>query len=64
MWYSKNYFTKSKAGGKLDTHSLNGKLPKPKAGWTPSNYKYIGPFNSLDKQVEFDPETSSSFQQS
>ena len=54
---TKNCFTKSKAGGKLDIHSLIGKLPKPKAGWTPTNYKYMGPFNPLDKQLEFDPET-------
>ena len=53
----KNCFTKSKAGGKLDIHSLIGKLPKPKAGWTPTNYKYMGPFNPLDKQLEYDPET-------
>ena len=54
---SKNCFTKSKAGGKLDIHSFIGKLPKPKAGWTPTNYKYMGPFNPLDKQLKFDPET-------
>ena len=53
----KNCFTKSKAGGKLDIHSLIGKLPKPKAGWTPTNYRYMGPFNPLDKQLEYDPET-------
>ena len=54
---SKNCFTKSKAGGKLDIHSLIGKLPKPKAGWTPTNYKYMEPFNPLDKQLEYNPET-------
>ena len=53
----KNCFTKSKAGGKFDIHSLIGKLPKPKAGWTPTNYKYMGPFNPLDIQIEYDPET-------
>ena len=54
---TKNCFTKSKADGKLDIHSLIGKLPKPKAGWTPTNYEYMGPLNPLDKQLEFDPET-------
>ena len=54
---SKNCFTNSKAGGKLDIYSLIGKLPKPKAGWTPTNYKYMGPFNPLDKQLEYNPET-------
>ena len=57
MWYNKKLFTKSKDGGKLDIHSLIGKLPKPKAGWTPSKYKYMGPFNPLDKQLELYPET-------
>ena len=54
---SKNCFTKSKAGGELDINSFIGKLPKPKAGWTPNNYKYTGPFNPLDEQLEYDPET-------
>ena len=36
-------------GGSLDIHKLIGKLPKPKSGWTPSNYKYMGPYNPLDK---------------
>ena len=54
---SKNCFTKSKAGGKLDVHSLIGKLPKPKAGWTPTNYKYMGPLYPVDKQLEYNPET-------
>ena len=54
---SKNCFTKSKAGGKLDIHSFIGKLPKLEAGWTPTNYKYMGPFNPLDKQLEYNPET-------
>ena len=54
---TKNCFTKSKAGGKLNIHSLIGKLLKPKAGWTPTNYKYMSPFNPVDKQLEFDPET-------
>ena len=53
---TKNCFTKSKAGGKLDIHSWIDKLPKPKAGWTPTNYEYMGPFNPLDKQLEFNPE--------
>ena len=54
---TKNCFTKSKAGGKLDIHSLIAKLPKPNAGWTPTNFNYIGQFNPLDKQLEYDPAT-------
>ena len=32
-------------------------ITKTKAGWTPTNYKYMGPSNPLDKQLESDPET-------
>ena len=58
--YKKSYntFVKEKGWGKgLDIHKWIGKLPKPKAGWTPSDYKYMGPFNPLDKQLEYDPKT-------
>ena len=34
-------------GGALDIHKLIGKVPRPKAGWTPGNYKYMGPYNPL-----------------
>ena len=39
-------------GGKLDIHSLIGKLPKPKKGWTLPNHKYTGPWNPLEKQLD------------
>ena len=48
----KNYY-----GGAVDIHKTIGKLPKPKAGWTPSKYKYMGPYNPLDKQLKYDPNT-------
>ena len=44
-------------GKGVDIHKWIGKLPKPKAGWTPSDYKYMGPFNPLDKQLEYDRKT-------
>ena len=44
-------------GKGVDIHKWIGKLPKPKAGWTPGSYKYMGPFNPLDKQLSFNPET-------
>ena len=44
-------------GGNIDIHKLIGKLPKPKAGWTPGKYKYMGPYNPLEKQLDYDPET-------
>ena len=42
-------------GGAIDIHKVIGKLPKPKSGWTPSDYKYMGPNNPLDKQLKYDP---------
>ena len=44
-------------GGSIDIHKWIGKIPKPKAGWTPSNYKYMGPYNQLNKQLEYDSNT-------
>ena len=44
-------------GRGLDIHKAIGKIPKPKAGWTPGNYKYMGPYNPLDKQLKYDPNT-------
>ena len=41
----------------ISFHKLIGKLPKPKAGWTLGNYNYMGPYNPLDKQLKFDPNT-------
>ena len=44
-------------GSAIDIHKLIGKLPKPKSGWTPGNYKYMGPYNPLNKQLEYDKNT-------
>ena len=41
-------------GGAVDIHKLIGKIPKPKAGWTPGKYKYMGPYNPLEKQLEYE----------
>ena len=42
----KNYKTNRKdlGGGALDIHKQIGKLPRPKAGFTPGKYKYMGPY--------------------
>ena len=48
---------KNKYGGGVDIHKWIGKLPKPKAGWTPGKYKYMGPYNPLDEQLSYDPNT-------
>ena len=58
--YTKSYntFVKEMAwGAGLDIHKLFGKVRKPKAGWTPGNYKYMGPYNPLNEQLTYDPKT-------
>ena len=44
-------------GSGLDIHKLIGKLPRPKKGFTLPGYNYAGPYNPLDKQLKFDPNT-------
>ena len=44
-------------GAGVDIHKWIGKIPHPKAGWTPGKYKYMGPYNPLEKQLSYDPET-------
>ena len=55
----KNYKTNRKDldGGAIDIHKQIGKLPKPKGGWTLPGHKYTGPYNDLENQVRYDPET-------
>ena len=58
--YTKSYNTFVKEmgwGAGLDIHKLIGKVPKPKGGWTPGNYKYMGPYNPLDEQLTYNPKT-------
>ena len=67
LGYKHNYFTFYlsltnkplgwKMGSGVDIHKWIGKLPKPKAGWTPGKYKYMGPYNPLDEQLSYDPNT-------
>ena len=51
----KSYFSGSGKG--LDIHKAIGKLPKPKKGFTLPGHKYTGPYNPLEKQVKWDPNT-------
>ena len=58
----KTSFVKQCGGGrKLDIHSLTGKPPKHKNGWTPPVYKYMGPYNPLDKQLEYNTRTQEKY---
>ena len=55
----KNYKTNRKDldGGAVDIHKQIGKLPKPKGGWTLPGHKYTGPYNDLENQLRYNPET-------
>ena len=44
-------------GAGIDIHSAIGKLPKPKRGWMLPGHNYTGPYNPLEQQVNYDPET-------
>ena len=44
-------------GSGIDIHAGFGKFPKPKKGWTLPGHNYTGPYNPLEKQVKFNPET-------
>ena len=44
-------------GGGIDVHKAIGKLPKPKGGWTLPGHKYTGPYNDLDSQLKYNPQT-------
>ena len=44
-------------GGAIDIHKAIGSLPKPKKGFTLPGHYYTGPYNALDQQLRYDPET-------
>ena len=44
-------------GAGFDIHKAIGKLPKPKKGWTLPGHNYTGPYNPLEKQLSYDPQT-------
>ena len=53
----KNYKTNNLDGSGVDIHKLIGKLPHPAGGWTLPGHKYTGPYNDLDSQLRYDPNT-------
>ena len=56
--YGFNYAPWTRPKGKgVDIHKAIGKFPKPKKGWTLPGHNYTGPYNPLDEQLKFDPET-------
>ena len=44
-------------GSGFDIHAAIGKFPKPKKGWTLPGHNFTGPYNPLEKQVKYNPET-------
>ena len=44
-------------GAGFDLHKAIGRLPKPKKGWTLPGHNYTGPYNPLEKQLSYDPQT-------
>ena len=48
--------------GALDIHKAIGKLPRPASGWTLPAHKYTGPYNDLENQVRYNPETGEMLQ--
>lgn len=44
-------------GAGIDIHNAIGKLPKPKKGFTLPGHHYTGPYNPIEQQLKYDPET-------
>ena len=49
-WYYSDTGERVFKGSGIDIHKTIGKLPRPKAGYTPGKYKYVGPYNPLHEQ--------------
>ena len=57
LLYGPNYAPWARVGKGVDIHKAIGKLPKPKKGWTLPGHNYTGPYNPLEQQLRFNPET-------
>ena len=52
-----SFMPKNVEGSGIDIHAAIGKFPKPKKDWTLPGHNFTGPYNPLEKQVKYDPET-------
>ena len=52
-----SFMPKNVEGSGFDIHAAIGKFPKPKKGWTLPGHNFTGPYNPLEKQVKYNPET-------
>ena len=41
-----------KGNGAFDIHNAIMKLPRPRRGFVPPGYRYLGPFNPLEEQLD------------
>ena len=53
----KNMLESYFSGTGLDIHKAIGKLPKPNKGFTLPGHNYTGPYNPLEQQLKYDPNT-------
>ena len=44
-------------GTGLDIHKIIGKLPRPSKGFVAPGYRYLGPYNPLNKQISYNKDT-------
>ena len=44
-------------GSAFDIHKSIGRLPKPRSGWTLPDHKCTGPYNDLESQRKYNPNT-------
>ncbi|RMX36802.1 hypothetical protein pdam_00008957 [Pocillopora damicornis] len=44
-------------GSAFDIHKSIGRLPKPRSGWTLPDHKCTGPYDDLESQLKYNPNT-------
>ena len=49
-------FVKNEGEG-IDLHKWIGKIPPPSKGFVPPGYNYLGPYNPLESQLDFNKGT-------